>query len=454
MMRSNFLWDIKLSMIKQVLGYFLCGYLVVLSFSSVAKDDNEYNKLLIELKELVSEKKYSQAYQKSSDQYQYLGEPAYDFLLGVSALNSDHTSPAVFAFERVVENSPRWFEARLYLARAYLMVDNLPAANTQALILINSSQTSDSVKRSAQSLLSSTTFKQQQTGRFYTQNVEFALGVDGNVNAGTAEDTIIIPDIGEFLLSPESKNTQDNYARLNYRGKYSHSINQKSLVTLNINAAWYKFAELSQYDRINAQINAAYQYNQNDISWYVQAGAAPLMLDGELYRTESALTAGTNFKLNKQVNLFGSVTAGIMNNRFDEKLDNSFYAINAGASYATSRWFQSLSVNAKNEDADITEGEFNSRNVTSLYYQANTQLAKQWQLLSIAGYQWINYQDDHPLFLQERADNLFMLSTTVRYLVNRDLAIQLAANYQDKTSNISLFEYDRLDINLSASYSF
>ena len=89
-----------------------------------------------------------------------------------------------------------------------------------------------------------------------------------------------------------------------------------------------------------------------------------------------------------------------------------------------------------------------------MYYQANTQLAKNWQLLSLAGYQWINYQEDHPLFLQERADNLLMLSATVRYLVNRDFALQLTTNYQDKSSNIALFEYDRLDINLSASYSF
>jgi len=441
-------------MIKLVLRHFLCGCLAVISFNSIAEGNEDYNKLLIDLQKLVSDKKYSQAYKKSNDEYQYLGEPVYDFLLGISALNTGNTAPAVFAFERVVENEPRWYEARLYLVRAYLTVNNLPAADTQALILINSPNTPENIKTSAQSLLKTAAFKQRQTSRSYTQNIEFALGVDGNVNAGTAEDTIIIPDIGEFLLSPESKSTQDNYARLNYRGKYSHPINQQSQVNLGVNAGWYKFAELSQYDRINAQINAAYQYTQNNISWYVQAAATPLMLDGELYRTESALTAGTRFKLDKHISFFSSITAGIMNNRFDEKLDNSFYAINAGASYATNRWFQSLSVNAKNEDADITEGEFNSRNITSLYYQANTQLAKQWQLLSLAGYQWINYQDDHPLFLQERADNLFMLSTTVRYLVNRDLALQLAANYQNKTSNISLFEYDRLDINLSASYSF
>lgn len=441
-------------MIKQVLGNLLCSCLAVMSFNSLAQSNDEYNKLLIELQKLVSEKKYTQAYQKSNSEYQYLGEPVYDFLLGVSALKTGHAAPAVFAFERVVENNPRWYEARLYLVRAYLTVNNLPAADTQALILINSPDTPNNIKSSAQSLLETAALKQQEAGRSYKQNIELALGVDGNVNAGTAENTIIIPNIGEFLLSPESKSTQDNYARLNYRGKYSHPIDQKSLITLSIDTGWYKFEELSQYDRINAHINAAYQYKQNDISWFARVATTPLMLDGELYRTESALTAGANFTLNKQVNLFSSLTAGVLNNRFDEKLDNSFYAINAGASYAAKNWFQSLSINAKSEEADITEGEFNSRNITSLYYQVNTQLAQHWQLLSLAGYQWINYKDDHPLFLQERADNLFMFSTSVRYLVNRDLAIQLAANYQDKSSNISLFEYDRLDINLSASYSF
>ena len=178
------------------------------------------------------------------------------------------------------------------------------------------------------------------------------------------------------------------------------------------------------------------------------------MLDSELYRTESAITLGADFALSDGITLFAALSGGELNNRFDDKLDNTFYAINTGVSYSTQYWFNRFSVNVKNEDADLTQGEFNSRQSTSVYYQANTQLAKNWQLLSLAGYQWINYQEDHPLFLQERADNLLMLSATVRYLVSRDFALQLTTNYQDKSSNIALFEYDRLDINLSASYSF
>lgn len=441
-------------MIKPILKLFLCSYLTALSFSSIAQNINSYSQFLIDVQKLVSEKKFHQAYQLSQEQNQYLGEPTYDYLLGVSALKLNHTAEAIFAFERTIESNPKWYEARLFLARAYMLVKNFPAAQNQALILVNSSMAPNTIKTSAQALLDRVALQSKRAGDFYSQNIEFALGVDGNVNAGTTEDTIIIPEIGEFLLSPESKSTDDSYAKLNYSGKYSYPINQQSTVVINANAGWYKFAELSQYDRVNAHFSAAYHYDIGSINWHVQASTTPLILDSELYRAESAITLGADFALSDGITLFAAFSGGELNNRFDDKLDNTFYAINTGVSYSTQHWFNRFSVNVKNEDADLTQGEFNSRQSTSVYYQANTQLAKNWQLLSLAGYQWINYQEDHPLFLQERADNLLMLSATVRYLVSRDFALQLTTNYQDKSSNIALFEYDRLDINLSASYSF
>lgn len=441
-------------MIKQALAHLLCGFLTVVSVSALAKNDESYAKLLTELQQLISDHKFQQAYKISHIENQYLGEPAFDFLLGISALKTNQPATAVFAFERVVEASPQWYEARLHLVRAYLMVKNLPAADTQALILINAANTPKNIKTSAQSLLDAAIVEQQRAGRSYTQNIQLAFGVDDNVNAGTAEDTIIIPNLGEFLLSPDSKSTDDNYMQLNYRGSYSHPLDQQSLLTLSVNTAWYKFEALEQYDRVNTHINAAYKHKQDKLSWYVQAGVTPLILDGELYRTESSLVTGADFKLSKKSRLFGAVSFGVMNNKLDEKLDNTFIALNAGTSYVSQRWFQSVSINIKTENADVPAGKSNSRNILGMYYQANSQLAEHWQLLTLAGYQWIDYQDEHPLFLKDREDNLLMLTSTIRYLINDDLAIQLAANYQDKTSNISLFEYDRLDINLSVSYSF
>jgi len=441
-------------MIKQVFFILLLSYFALFSLNAKAQDSISYVKLLGELKYLISEERYSEAYQNSQKNYKYLGEPDFDYLLGVSALNSGLSAPAVFAFERVVESKPQWYEARLYLVRSYIAANNLPAANSQASVLINTTTSPNRVKTAARTLLEIMQRKQRLAQRSYNQSIEVAYGVDGNVNAGTSEDTILIPNLGEFLLSPESKSTDDNYVKLNYKGHYLHPVDQRSAFSLGVNADWYKFNELSEYDRINTNFVGRYQQQLDNIRWYVQAGITPLLLDGDLYRTETSLTAGSTYQLDKQLSFFSALSIGTMNNTFDEKLDNSFYALNIGASYMSQRWYQSLSANLKNESANINDGDFNARNISGIYYQVTALLAKQWQLSAQTGYQWISYQDEHPLFLQDRNDNLLILSSSLNYSVNKSLAVQLTLNYQDKTSDISLFEYDRFDTNLSASYSF
>ncbi|BED87957.1 hypothetical protein PspMM1_04250 [Pseudoalteromonas sp. MM1] len=442
-------------MIKHAFCILTLSIFTFLSINVSAESNPSFVKLLSDLQYLISKKQYEDAYNKSKLHYEYLGEPNFDYLLGISALNSGVSAPAVFAFERVVEDKPNWYEARLFLIRSYIAANNLPAANAQATLLVNADTSPESVKKAARSLLASSQQKQRLSERTYDQSIELAYGVDGNVNAGTSEDTILLPNLGEFLLSPESKSTDDNYLKLNYKGRYFHPIDQRSSFALGVNTDWYKFNELSEYDRINTNISGRYQQKLNDNTlWFLQAGITPLLLDGELYRTETSLTGGASYKFDKQLSVFGSLSFGLMNNTFDEKLDNSFYTLNIGASYLSQKWYQSVSANFKNESANIDEGEFNARSISGIYYQVNALLSQQWQVSVQTGYQWIEYQDEHPLFIQERSDNLLILSSSLRYLVNKSLALQLALNYQDKSSDISLFEYDRFDTNLSASYSF
>ncbi|MBQ4799503.1 DUF560 domain-containing protein [Pseudoalteromonas sp. MMG006] len=441
-------------MIKRLTSILLLSYVTLHSLNVKAQDDIPYVKMLGEIQYLISNKQYSKAYKQSQKYYKYLGEPDFDYLLGISALNSGVSAPAVFAFERVVEDKPQWYEARLYLIKSYITANNLPAANSQALALIHNKTASDRVKTAAQNLLEISQNKQRVNARSFNQSIEFAYGKDGNVNAGTSEDTILIPNLGEFLLSPDSKSTDDSYVKLNYRGHYLHPIDQQSALSVGISTDWYKFSELSQYDRINTRLSARYQQQLNNTRWYVQAGVIPLLLDGELYRTETSVVGGANYQLDKQLSLFSAVTLGHINNSFDEKLDNSFYSLNIGASYMSSSWLHSVSANHKSEIASIDTGDFNARNINGVYYQVTALLGQQWQLSAQTGYQWIEYQDEHPLFMQDRDDSLLILSSSLRYLVTKQLAVQLALNYQDKTSNISLFEYDRFDTNLSASYSF
>src|SRR5690606_1828271 len=50
----------------------------------------------------------------------YAGDPEFDYLLGIAALDSGHPGPALLAFERVLLVAPDHLQARAELGRAYL----------------------------------------------------------------------------------------------------------------------------------------------------------------------------------------------------------------------------------------------------------------------------------------------------------------------------------------------
>lgn len=62
---------------------------------------------------------------------EYLGDPNFDFLLGIAALETQQVDLSVFAFERVIANRPTWIDAKLYLARAYYLSSNYQSAIMQ-----------------------------------------------------------------------------------------------------------------------------------------------------------------------------------------------------------------------------------------------------------------------------------------------------------------------------------
>ena len=75
---------------------------------------------------------FAKAYQRATQlRNQYEGDPRFDYLYGLAALNTAHNNEAVFALERVVANSPKLTRARLDLAIAYIKIKNPNAALEQ-----------------------------------------------------------------------------------------------------------------------------------------------------------------------------------------------------------------------------------------------------------------------------------------------------------------------------------
>ena len=92
---------------------------IFLSFSLSAASN--YPKL----EKSINAKQFQQAFQQASAmQSQNEGDPRFDFLYGLAALETGNYNEAVFALERVKFSTPNVIRPRLELARAYLKLKN------------------------------------------------------------------------------------------------------------------------------------------------------------------------------------------------------------------------------------------------------------------------------------------------------------------------------------------
>src|ERR1035437_9210718 len=88
-------------------------------------------KLLTEAEALIQGAKPIEAYALLDPKdFEYSGNSRFDYLLGISALDSGHPDKATLAFERVLAVDPNFAGARLDMARAYFHLGDLARAKT------------------------------------------------------------------------------------------------------------------------------------------------------------------------------------------------------------------------------------------------------------------------------------------------------------------------------------
>ena len=89
-------------------------------------------KLLQDADRLIKAGKADEAYALlEPEQSRRAGDPDYDYLLGIAALDSGRSTEAIFALERVLAVRPKHLQARAEIARAYLASGEKAAAKQE-----------------------------------------------------------------------------------------------------------------------------------------------------------------------------------------------------------------------------------------------------------------------------------------------------------------------------------
>ncbi|MDP1717024.1 MAG: surface lipoprotein assembly modifier [Burkholderiales bacterium] len=140
------------------------------------------------------------------------GDPEYDFLLGLAALDNGKATEAVFALERVLAVNPKHTQARAEIARAYFVLGERQTAK-QEFESVKKMGVPTGAEPMIQKFLDAI---EQLAASERTQvrgYVELTLGHDTNVNSATSGSQVAIPAFGGaiFTLAEAGVKQEDNF---------------------------------------------------------------------------------------------------------------------------------------------------------------------------------------------------------------------------------------------------
>lgn len=201
-------------------------------------------KLLQDAANLIKSGKAADAYALlAPQQSERAGDPDYDYLLGLAALDSGKPNEAIFALERVLAVKPNHLQARAEIARAYLAVGEKAAAK-QEFESVQSQNPPKEVNATIQRFLDA--INQGQGERTMLSGyLEAAVGHDSNVNSATGSNQVAIPIFGGAIATLNANGVQagDTFANVGGGANVRHALS----------AEWSIFGGANVNQRINSK---------------------------------------------------------------------------------------------------------------------------------------------------------------------------------------------------------
>lgn len=437
----------------EVLLRILIGSLLCLPFCSVQAEPLNLEQQKTKFVQFVQSGQMQQAYQLASMlEHELAGDADFDMAYGRIALQVGQNDRAVFALERVVAEQPGWQQARFTLAQAYYKTKNYPAALYQLAQL--EAQSPTSLAEAVATLRSAAQREQDKLSGYQRHKINYAFGHDDNVNSGTAEDRIFIPSLGEIDVFPQSKASSDYFHQLGYSFDGRWQQNQRYAWLVDVQLGATQFNQLSEFDRETLVSRFGYQADYQHHSYTARAYSRPLRLGGQLYRHDWGGQISGQYQMNTLNSLALQWLSGRSDNRIDDRLNLTLHSITASWERKANRWINQASISISNERSRLSSADYNSRDVSSFSYTSIWLADATHLVLGRAELQDIRYKAPHPLFRVERDESLFSFTAAWIWQYSTSFSTELRCSYTDKTSPVTLYEYDRTECVLGASYAF
>lgn len=385
-------------------------------------------------------------------EFEYAGEKEYDYLFGLSLLDSGQPGQSVFAFQRVLAVDPNFAGARMELARAYFDMSEYELARAEFTTLQTLSPPAN-VQSTIDKYLSAIRNRTLRDKRGFSGYVQLGAGNDSNANSAPAVDSFL-----GFNLADESRETE------------SSVISTVGGISYNLPVNYFRTYFVSS--NLNHRSNGDATFS-NTLSFDISAGIRQSFKDGDsttfslqTYSTEvDGSSNNKGFNLNGQYNLSlsSSNQLGFFARIGEIDYVETFDIKDATQIVSGISWIHVLGLSSRpslittiitgEDDPDLSTSPY-ARSFSGIRFTAAAAVTHQLNLFASIGATSSSYDGQFFGLSEEREDDFSQLTLGMNWRFNKNWSFKALLNQTENASNIEIFDYDKTELMLIARSDF
>lgn len=389
---------------------------------------------------------------------QRAGDPDYDFLLGLSALEIGKNTNAIFALERVLAVNPNHTRARAEIARAYLALGETRTAK-QEFETVKKQGVPPEVAVTIDRLLTAVERIEDEGRTTVRGYVEATIGHDTNVNSATSSRDITVPAFGGPILTLPSTGVKqsDTFTTAAAGVSLRHPLSRE----------WALTASLSGNKRVNnnhqdifdtgatdAHLGVVRTYGKDVFSAALQYNQ--FWVDNDRYREAAGFTAQWqhNYDARNQSSLY--VQYSDLRYMSEEVRNADRFVIGANFAHALAGFKTVFYGGAYLGDEVTRKDGFQHLGHTAYGARLGAQheFHRDAKVFANLGYENRRYAGEHPLLLRTRDDHQWNLGVGVAWTPAKNWLVTPQFQYTHNRSNLAINHFNREVVSVTVRREF
>ncbi|MEX2480521.1 MAG: tetratricopeptide repeat protein [Gammaproteobacteria bacterium] len=382
------------------------------------------------------------------DEAEHSGDPDFDYLLGLAALDSGRPGRAVFALERVLAIDPTHARARAEIARAYFQLGELETARNE-FEAVKQQGVPPQVAEAMQRFLSAIDERVDGGRRRLSAYIEAGLGYDSNINSATNQRDVAIPAFGGllFTLNDDGVEDSDGFGSIGAGFAGSYPLAEQFDLIGGANLAKREHFSNESFETSSVDAHAGIGYTRGLDAYTLALQGETFLLDNSTFRNAYGVVGGWNRELAARTRMSAFMQIFGLDYPGQDIRDAMRYVGGAGISHALDLPYTPVvfaSGYAGLEDERRSGVPHLGHDLFGFRLGGEVRLRPQVSAFAGFNVEFRDYGGPEPAFLRVRDDNRYHFRFGFNYRPAPTWLATTDVTYVNNDSNIVVHDHDRV----------